>query len=64
MVYGEGEIFNTIQKTLIDRLVDEYELNDIQRRIIETVLELDDEQINTFTLKFFGFEAIKKDHQS
>jgi len=64
LVYGEGEIFNTIQKTLIDRLSDEYELNDIQRRIIEAVLELNDEQINAFTLKFFGFEAIKKDHQS
>lgn len=63
LVNGEGDIFNTIKETLIDRLVDEYQLNDIQRRIIETVLELTDEEINMFTTKFFGFEAIKKDHQ-
>lgn len=63
LVYGKGDIYNTIEQTLIDRLVDEYKLNDIQRKIIEAVLELTDEEINTFTTRFFGFKAIKKDHQ-
>lgn len=63
LVYGEGDIFNTIEQTLIDRLVDEYQLNNIQRRIIEAVLELSDDEINSFTNKFFGFDVIKEDHQ-
>lgn len=58
---GIGEPINELHDSLIDRLVDEYKLNDVQRRIIESVLELTDEQINEFTLKFFGFEAVKKD---
>ena len=61
LVDGVGEIFNSIEKTLIDRLAEEYKLNDIQIRMIEAILELSDDQINMFTSKFFGFEAIKKD---
>lgn len=63
LVYGEGEIFNTIEKTLIDRLADEFQLSQIQIRMIEAIMELNDEQINMFTSKFFGFEVLKKDHQ-
>lgn len=58
---GEGEIFNEIHTSLIDRLAEEYKLNDIQIRMIEAILELSDDQINMFTSKFFGFEVIKKD---
>ncbi|MFQ6794709.1 MAG: helix-turn-helix domain-containing protein [Thomasclavelia sp.] len=63
LVYGEGEIFNTIEKTLIDRLADEFQLSQIQIRMIEAIMELNDEQINMFTSKFFGFEILKKDHK-
>ena len=58
---GEGEVFNTVEKSLIDRLTDEYELNPVQRRIIEQVITLSDDEINCFTQKFFGFDAIKKE---
>lgn len=63
LVYGEGEIFNTIEKTLIDRLADEYNLSEEKRKLVERILALSDEEINNFTLSFFGFEFIKKDHQ-
>ena len=29
---GEGEVFSTVEKSLIDRLTDEYELNPVQTR--------------------------------
>jgi len=58
---GEGEVFSTVEKSLIDRLTDEYELNPVQRRIIEQVITLSDDEINCFTEKFFGFKAIEKE---
>ena len=58
---GIGEIYNNVGETLVSRLADEYQLNDVQIRMIEAILELSDEQINMFTSKFFGFEVIKKD---
>lgn len=61
LVDGKGEIFAHTQDTLIDQLCAEYGLNDVQRRIIETVMTLTDDQINDFTTRIFGFEAIKKD---
>lgn len=60
---GIGDIFSETNKSLIDLLCEENELNDIQRRIIETVIELDDDEINAFTMRFFGFKAIEKDDQ-
>lgn len=59
---GIGDMYSDIGETLISRLADEYQLNDIQVKMIEAILELTDDQINMFTNKFFGFEAIKKDH--
>ena len=61
LVDGKGEIFAHTQDTLIDQLCEQYDLNDVQRRIIETVMTLTDDQINDFTMRIFGFEAIKKD---
>ena len=61
LVDGKGEIFSHTQETLIDQLCEQYDLNDVQRRIIETVMTLTDDQINDFTMRIFGFEAIKKD---
>lgn len=58
---GEGEVFSTVEKSLIDRLTDEYELNPVQRRIIEQVITLSDDEINCFTEKFFGFKAVEKE---
>lgn len=58
---GEGEVFNTVEKSLIDRLTDEYELNPVQRRIIEQVITLSDDEINCFTEKFFGFKAVENE---
>ena len=61
---GEGEVFSTVEKSLIDRLTDEYELNPVQRRIIEQVITLSDDEINCFTEKFFGFKAVEKEQFS
>lgn len=58
---GDGEVFSTVEKSLIDRLTDEYELNPVQRRIIEQVITLSDDEINCFTEKFFGFKAVEKE---
>ena len=58
---GEGEVFSTVEKSLIDRLTDEYELNPVQRRIIEQVITLSDDEINCFTEKFFRFKAVEKE---
>ena len=62
---GDGEIYNNIGETLINRLADEYHLSKLQIRIIEAALQLSDEQINDFTYKFFGFRVSeeKKDHR-
>ena len=62
---GKGDVFNTIKRSLIDRLADEYHLSKLQIRIIEAALQLSDEQINDFTYKFFGFRVSeeKKDHR-
>lgn len=62
---GIGEIYNNIGETLINRLADEYQLSQLQIKIIEAALQLSDEQINDFTNKFFGFSVLdeKKDHQ-
>lgn len=61
---GIGDIYNNIGETLISRLADEYQLSSLQIRMIEAIMELTDEQINSFTYKFFGFKAIgdEKDH--
>lgn len=61
LVDGEGEIFNEIHTSLIDRLVDEYKLSDQKRKLVERILALSDEEINMFTMSIFGFEFIKKD---
>lgn len=61
LINGDGDIFNTFEKSLIDRLVDEYDLSDVHKKIIEYVLELSDDQINEFTMKFFGIKVINKD---
>lgn len=58
---GVGDIFSETNKSLIDLLCEENELNDIQRRIIEAVIELSDDEINAFTMRFFGYKAIEKD---
>ncbi len=60
---GIGDIYNNIGETLIDRLADEFQLSPLQIKMIEAIMKLDDEQINMFTSKFFGFEVLKKDHQ-
>lgn len=62
---GIGEIYNNIGETLINRLADEYQLSQLQIKIIEAALQLSDEQINDFTYKFFGFRVSeeKKDHR-
>ncbi|MFR1687960.1 MAG: helix-turn-helix domain-containing protein [Massilimicrobiota timonensis] len=61
---GIGDVYNNIGETLINRLADEYQLSQLQIRIIEATLQLTDEQINDFTFKFFGFKALdeEKDH--
>lgn len=63
LVYGKGDIFNSIEETLIDRLADEYNLSEQKRKLVERILALSDEEINQFTMSIFGFEFIKIDHQ-
>lgn len=61
LVNGDGEMFSTITKTLIDRLADQYELSQEKKELVERILALPDEEINRFTMAIFGFPFIKKD---
>ncbi|MFQ6794710.1 MAG: helix-turn-helix domain-containing protein [Thomasclavelia sp.] len=59
---GIGDIYINIGETLINKLAGEFQLSQVQIKMIEAIMKLDDEQINMFS-KFFGFEVLKKDHQ-
>ena len=41
---GEGEIFTGTPQSVVDEIVDDYNLDDIDRKIIEKYLELSEDQ--------------------
>lgn len=46
---GKGDMFDDLPETLLDELADEYHLTDIQKKLVKTFLELDDEQKDVLT---------------
>lgn len=46
---GKGDMFDDLPETLLDELADEYHLTDIQKKLVKTFLELDDEQKDALT---------------
>lgn len=55
---GKGEMFNNVPETLLDELVDEYNLDELQKNIVKTYLELDEQDKNVITN--FLLKALKK----
>lgn len=41
---GKGDMFTTTPNSVVDELAEDYHLDDIDKKIIEKYLELDDEQ--------------------
>lgn len=46
---GKGEMFNNIPETLLDELADEYNLDDLQLRLVKVFLEMNEEERNILT---------------
>ena len=46
---GKGEIFNDIPETLLDELADEYNLDDLQLRLVKVFIEMNEEERNILT---------------
>lgn len=40
---GKGDMFTNLPETLLDEVVDEYHLNDKMKKLIKTLLELDEQ---------------------
>lgn len=55
---GKGEPINNIPETILDELVDEYNLDELQKNIVKTYLELDEQDKNVITN--FLLKALKK----
>lgn len=49
LMEGKGDMFDDLPETLLDELADEYHLTDIQKKLVKTFLELDDEQKDVLT---------------
>lgn len=49
LMEGKGDMFDDLPETLLDELADEYHLTDIQKKLVKTFLELDDEQKDALT---------------
>lgn len=54
---GVGDMFNEYPNMLLDEIADEYHLDEIQKNIVKTYLELDDDEkdvLTNFLLKALG----------
>ncbi len=49
LLYGTGEMFYTNKKSIVDMLVEKYNLNDMVKSCIEVLVTLDDNEVATLT---------------
>ena len=54
LIYGEGEMFSELPKTILDELCVQYDLDDFDRSIIEMYIQLPEDFRNYFKEKLLN----------